>query len=168
LTKQTPQVLSCVHAADAVGALQQQLALSGEPFLVSESLRLILAQRLLRKTCSHCSHSYSPPELHLTLAREIANEYGFNPDMSDYVRAKGCERCGGSGYLGRVVVQEVLTVTPRMALEIQTRADRRNLLKAAMDDGMVPMAKEALDLVKAGKTTLEEVISAFLPLSKVG
>jgi type II secretory ATPase GspE/PulE/Tfp pilus assembly ATPase PilB-like protein len=55
-----------------------------------------------------------------------------------------------------------------MALEIQTRADRRSLLKAAMDDGMVPMAKEALDLVKAGKTTLEEVISAFLPLSKVG
>jgi excisionase family DNA binding protein len=159
------QVLSSVHAADAIGALQQQVALSGDAFLVSESLRLVLAQRILRKVCPHCSHTYSPPDFHLALAHDIAKEYGYVLDIKDYIRAKGCTRCSGSGYLGRAVVQEILTITPRMALGIQIKDSRQNLLNASIEEGMVPMVQEAFELVKAGKTTLEEVISSFMPLT---
>ncbi len=63
--------------------LQQQVALAGDAFLVSESLRVVLAQRLLRKVCPQCSHTYSPPDFHLALAHDLAKEYGFVLDIKD-------------------------------------------------------------------------------------
>lgn len=148
-------VLTTVHATDAASALHRFIDMGIEPYLLSSALLATVGQRLVRRNCDHCTKPYEPS------ADELAffERAGGDPEHMDGLRVgTGCAACAGTGYFGRVGVYEVL----RMDDEIRTRLignDQVDALRAAaVDDGMVPMQKQAIDLVSDGVTTIAEVM----------
>jgi type II secretory ATPase GspE/PulE/Tfp pilus assembly ATPase PilB-like protein len=123
------RVLSTVHTNDAVSTVGRLLDLGVAPFLLASSLRLVIAQRLLRRPCVQC--------------------VGGDAD---------CPTCRGSGYRGRIAVFEILRVTGALADLIALRADPARLLRQARADGLRPLREAAYQCLKAGLTTEAEVL----------
>jgi len=144
-------VLATVHANDAVSAVARMADLGLQYSTIGSALRGALAQRLLRKVCAACAEPVrgilTPEEQRLT------DRYSTEP----VVRAVGCSDCGFTGYRGRVPVQEVLMVGPRVQQAIEMRKGRTTLQLLAVQGGMRTMLEVALDWVSQGKTTLVEV-----------
>jgi type II secretory ATPase GspE/PulE/Tfp pilus assembly ATPase PilB-like protein/ActR/RegA family two-component response regulator len=144
-------VLASLHTNDALGSIRRLMDLGLDPGTVAETLRGVLAQRLVRRVCSQCAEPVTPP---FTEAEEVLHRrFHIVPS----VRAKGCERCGGQGYAGRLPVTEFLTPTPDLARLIVRGALPQELARQAARDGMRTLLESALDRVRAGETTLEEV-----------
>ena len=144
-------VLATLHTNDAVGAIRRFVDLGLDVATVAETLRGVLAQRLIRKVCPSCAI-----QLAGTLTSEeqaLVHRYGVAPR----VRAVGCEECFGSGYAGRIPLTEFLTPTPELVSLMLAGASPFELEKQATADGMVPLLRAALDRVAAGETTLAEV-----------
>ena len=118
---------------------------------IGATLRASLAQRLVRRVCPHCAEqvagAVSPEEA------QLAQVYKVEP----VVRARGCQRCGGTGYHGRLPLVEVLTVTPQIADLIAQGATPSELQRTAVEAGMRPVREIAREGVQAGLTTVEEV-----------
>jgi type IV pilus assembly protein PilB len=125
-----------------------------EPFLLSCSLRVLEAQRLVRKLCANCKEPYEVTE-------ELAQEHGLTVGQTIY-RPKGCLQCRRLGYRGRVGVFEVIRITPRLTQLIQKRTPLDQLRKAARDEGMKMLFDCALDKVRAGLTSLEAALSVTM------
>ncbi|MEQ1856526.1 MAG: ATPase, T2SS/T4P/T4SS family [Longimicrobiales bacterium] len=144
-------VLSTLHTNDAVGAIRRFLDLGLSAATVSETLRGALAQRLVRKVCAHCAERVGQD---LTSQEaELAARYGTQPVM----RAQGCDECMSSGYHGRLPVTEFIVATPELERLIESGAPSSELRKQAIADGMVTLRESALERVRAGETTLQEV-----------
>ena len=144
-------VLATLHTNDAVGAIRRFLDLRLEIPTLCETLRGALAQRLVRRVCPSCA---LPVNGHLTEEEStLAQRYAVRPS----VRAVGCEACQDQGYKGRVPVTELLTMTPALNRLIASGAQAADLNAQAKADGMKPLLESALDLVRAGVTTLQEV-----------
>lgn len=118
-----------------------------EPFLVASSLAGVLAQRLVRVICPHCKESYEPSKEEL---RYISAQKLF--------RGRGCERCAGTGYLGRTGIFELLTVDDELRHMITEKADSTSIKAFAITKGMKPLRADGLEKVKEGITTIEEVL----------
>ncbi len=144
-------VLATVHANDAVSAVARLGDLGLQYSTIGSALRGALAQRLLRKVCAACAEPVrgvlTPEEQRLT------DRYEVEP----VVRAVGCPECGFSGYRGRLPVQEVLQVGPRLQQAIEMRKGYVTLQRLAIQGGMRTMHEVALEWVEMGKTTLVEV-----------
>ncbi len=166
-------VFSTVHTNSAAGALPRLLDMRAEPFLLASSMTAAVGQRVLRKICDNCIQAYAPSQTESTdvqvvLGKMLDGWTKSNPNKSDVAqknnvpfmlyKGKGCEKCGDSGYYGRVGIFEVLRVTEKIAKLILERADAATIERQAMEDGMIIMKQDGYLKVLEGITTLEEVI----------
>ena len=150
-------VLSSLHATDSVSALHRLVDMGIETFLIASSVTAVVAQRLVRRTCSHCAESYEPP------ASEIAffERFGGTTPADGFVRGVGCNFCLQTGYLDRIGVYELMTVTESLREAILDRAPHEDMRKLASAYGMRTLQQEALTLVETGTTTLAEVMRSI-------
>jgi type II secretory ATPase GspE/PulE/Tfp pilus assembly ATPase PilB-like protein/CheY-like chemotaxis protein len=144
-------VLATIHANDAVGAIARFTDLGLDHAKISATLRGALAQRLLRRVCGSCAVAVD--ESLTTAEQTLADRYGVRPVR----RAVGCPACGQSGYRGRVPVIEVMVAGPWLEPKVRTGSPAADLQKAAVAGGMRSLREVALERVKSGETTLEEV-----------
>jgi type IV pilus assembly protein PilB len=147
-------VLSTLHTNDAPSSINRLVNMGIEPFLVANSVNLIAAQRLVRRICSQCK------EVHATSTAELI-EAGFAPADAPTIKAmrgKGCDRCNGSGYKGRVGLFEVMEISEGLREMIITSAPAGELRAKAMEEGMLTLRQSGLEKVRDGATTLEEVV----------
>jgi type IV pilus assembly protein PilB len=147
-------VLSTLHTNDALAAVNRLIDMDIEPFLLASTLRVLVAQRLIRRLCPHCRR---PQEC----APEIADRYGLQPGETLY-RPGGCKECRETGYRGRVGVFEVIRITERIADLIQARTPLPQLRRAATEQGMKLLAHSALEKACQGITSLEEALSVTI------
>jgi type IV pilus assembly protein PilB len=146
-------VLSTLHTNDAPGTISRLMNMGIEPFLVASSVNLICAQRLVRRICTQCKEDHPTPPQAMTDA-------GFTPEESAQVvpkRGKGCERCNGTGYKGRVGLYEVMEVTEELRELILVGASALELKRKAVEEGMITLRRSGLRKVMEGVTTIEEV-----------
>ncbi len=147
-------VLSTLHTNDAAAAVTRLTDMGVEPFLITSSVRAVVAQRLVRLLCPDCKTPWLPDShtlarLGLTLA-----------DCGDHTifRAKGCPHCFNTGYRGRMPIFELLEFTPRVKTLVLDTADANKIRDAAMEEEMRPLMADGVEKVFAGVTTLEEVL----------
>jgi type IV pilus assembly protein PilB len=148
------QVLSTMHCNDAPGAIARLDDMGIAPFLISSSVILACAQRLMRRVCSHCKEPVTYP------AKMFA-DLNMDPSIFDGVhlyRGRGCDRCKTTGYAGRMAIIEAMTVTDEIRKLIISRANTREMGKIAIGQGMRTLRMVALDRVREGVSTLEQVL----------
>jgi type IV pilus assembly protein PilB len=150
-------VLSSVHATDAVSALHRLIDMGIETFLIASSVTAIVAQRLVRRVCTHCRESFSPPPEQL----EFLRQFGDSATRGDFARGAGCNFCSQTGYLDRIGVYELMQVTEPLRELILERASHEDLRKLARAEGMRTLQEEAAALVQAGVTTVPEVLRSI-------
>jgi type IV pilus assembly protein PilB len=149
-------VLSTLHTNDAPAALTRLNEMGVEPFITGAAVSAVLAQRLARKLCAHCSVEYEPSleELRsLHLDEEALNGIVGKP----FRRKVGCPRCGNTGYKGRIGVFQLLEMTPRLEQLASEKAPREEIERAARADGMRTLWHDGVAKVAAGITTVEEL-----------
>jgi len=148
------QVLSTMHCNDAAGAIARLDDMGIAPFLISSSVILSCAQRLMRKICSHCKEPVTYPA-------KMFRDLGIDPALFEGVplyRGRGCERCKNSGYSGRMAIIEAMTVTEEIRRLIITRANSHEITQMAIQQGMKTLRMVALDRAREGISTLEQVL----------
>jgi type IV pilus assembly protein PilB len=148
------QVLSTMHCNDAPGAIARLDDMGIAPFLISSSVILACAQRLMRRICSHCKEPVTYPT-------KMYQDLFIDPSIFDGVtlyRGRGCERCKNSGYSGRLAIIEAMTVSDDLRKLVIGRANSRELGKVAIGQGMRTLRMVALDRVREGISTLEQVL----------
>ena len=148
------QVLSTMHCNDAPGAIARLDDMGIAPFLISSSVILSCAQRLMRRICSHCKEPVTYPA-------KMYEDLGIDPVTFDGVqlfRGRGCERCKNSGYVGRMAIIEAMTVSDQIRKLIIARASTREMAKLAVNQGMKTLRMVALDRARDGISTLEQVL----------
>ncbi len=153
-------VLSTLHTNDAISAPLRLIDMGVDTFLVSSSLRGVIAQRLIKQNCKYCSQQYTPE--HQEKLWLDSMEYGSSSLL--FQRGKGCHYCNNTGYQGRIGIYELLEITPEMTAPLR-RGDFQGFSEAAAaSDRYRPLALQALDLAKQGITSLDEVfrVSASL------
>jgi len=152
-------VLSTLHTNDAPSTINRLLNMGVEPFLVSSSVICIMAQRLVRKTCQKCKKAEKIPA-------QTFIDAGFTPDDAATVvsyRGEGCDVCNRTGYKGRVALYEVLPVKDEIKELILQGASVMDIKKLAVSLGMKTLRRSGLLKVKAGLTSLEEVVENTFP-----
>ncbi|NGO38794.1 Flp pilus assembly complex ATPase component TadA [Limisphaera ngatamarikiensis] len=148
------QVLSTMHCNDAAGAITRLDEMGIAPFLISSSVILSCAQRLMRKICSHCKEPVSYPP-------KMFQDLNIDPALFDGVtlyRGRGCERCRNSGYSGRMAIIEAMTVTDEIRKLIIARANSHEISQVAIQQGMKTLRMVALERARQGLSTLEQVL----------
>jgi type IV pilus assembly protein PilB len=150
-------VLSSVHATDSVSALHRLLDMGIETFLVASSVTAVVAQRLVRRICNYCRVPYQPPAEELAFLESV----GGNTPEQGFSHGAGCNFCAHTGYLDRIGVYELLTVTEGIRELILDRASHEDLRKVARVEGMRVLQEEALRLVDAQITTVSEVLRSI-------
>lgn len=150
-------VLTTFHAGSAAEAITRLLDMQIEPYLIRSGLRSVICQRLLRKACAACAKmtAGSPSVI------ESAASFGNQTDKSQTSATPGqqCDVCGGTSYLGRLVLAEMLDPNqPEVARAILNRTDARKLATLAQAEGMQTLQQAADQAVAGGLTTLEEVL----------
>ena len=148
------QVLSTMHCNDAPGAIARLDDMGIAPFLISSSVILSCAQRLMRRICSHCKEPVTYPP-------KMFEDLGIDPATFDGVqlyRGRGCDRCKNSGYAGRMAIIEAMTITDQVRKLIIARANTRELAKVAISQGMRTLRMVGLDRSREGISTLEQVL----------
>jgi type IV pilus assembly protein PilB len=147
-------VLSTLHTNDAPSTISRLMNMGIEPFLVATSVNLIQAQRLIRRICSECKDEHSVPV-------EALVELGIPRDEAKSVKTfkgRGCQTCNGTGYKGRIGLYEVMEVTDELRELILIGASALELRKKAIDDGMITLRGSGIHKIRAGTTTIEEVV----------
>jgi type IV pilus assembly protein PilB len=147
-------VLSTLHTNDAPSAVTRMVNMGIEPLLVTSSVILIAAQRLVRRICQDCKEEVDVP-------RKALLNIGFPPDEADCVKAytgKGCVKCNNTGYKGRISLYEVMPLTDTLRQMILEGGTVIDLKKRAIEEGMITLRQSGLIKIKAGITTMEEVI----------
>ena len=146
-------LISTLHANDAIGAVARLDDLGVDHFKIGGALLGSIAQRLLRQICSECKE---PIEPNAQLLKTLCKDRPIAEDAIFY-RGRGCKKCLGTGYSGRLPIYEIMTVTPAMAEGIENGLPVTKLRQIALADGMVELAAAGIEQVLLGRTTLEEV-----------
>ncbi len=147
-------VLSTLHTNDAPSSVNRLVNMGIEPFLVANSVNLIAAQRLVRKVCETCKEPHDIPAVRLI-------EAGLPEDQLTEMHAmkgRGCDRCGGTGYKGRVGLFEIMEMTESVRDLVLRNPPVVDLRDLAIKEGMSPLRQSGLVKVRDGVTTLEEVV----------
>ncbi len=148
------QVLSTMHCNDAPGAVARLDDMNIAPFLISSSVILACAQRLMRRICSSCKEPVTYPA---TMYRDLKIAPNFFDGVTLH-RGRGCDRCNNTGYSGRVAILEAMTVTDEIRKAIIARTSSTEIGKIAIDQGMKTLRDAALVKVREGITTLEQTL----------
>ena len=149
-------VLTTLHTSDAIQATTRLIDMGVERFMVAPSLVGVLNQRLVRRVCDFCKVSYEPDEAYLR--RFFQWREGFRLPL--FHRGEGCERCGGSGFRGRVGIHEFLNVGHRLREALLGQGDYHTLKQVALEEGFQDMRVDGFKKALRGLTTLEEVIES--------
>ena len=145
------QVLSTLHTNDAAGAITRLDDMGIEPFLISSSVIMACAQRLVRRICSNCREEFLPePEMFERLGMAV-------PEGATFFHGSGCDRCKHRGYLGRVAIIEALPVSEAIRRLIIKRASAAVVKNQAISEGMRTLRMIGIDKAIEGITTLEEI-----------
>lgn len=147
-------VLSTLHTNDAPGGITRLLNIGVAPYLVAASVEAILAQRLVRKICTHCKEPYDPP---LNVRRAVERAVG---DVETFYRGAGCGKCRNTGFAGRIGIYELLVADEALRERISANPSINELRAQATEAGMVTLQRDGMAKVKAGLTTVEEVFRA--------
>ncbi|MBK8994236.1 MAG: type II secretion system ATPase GspE [Myxococcales bacterium] len=176
-------VLSTIHTNDAPGAVTRLVEMEMEPFLVRSTVIGILAQRLVRVLCKECKEPYQASEWELRQigidaertrrrdARRLSPRYivpgtdydpvGWRgPGMPTLYRARGCDRCDGKGFSGRLGIYELLVMDDAVGALVLQSSDAQSIKRAAQSQGMDTLRDDGARKVLEGKTTVEEVVAA--------
>ncbi len=148
------QVLSTMHCNDAPGAISRLDDMGIAPFLISSSVILACAQRLMRRICPACKEPVNYPA-------KIFEQLDLDPKFfagAQLYKGNGCERCKNSGYAGRCAIIEVMTVTDEIRKLVIARSSAAEIAKVAVSQGMKNLRVAALDKVREGISTLEQVL----------
>jgi len=148
-------VLSTLHTNDAAGAVTRLLEMGVEDYLLTSTLRGIVAQRLVRTLCCHCRDPYAAPTE--VVERFRLHRLNGSGAITLY-HPIGCEQCDHVGYSGRVAIFEVLVITDAIRALILNRADANEIQRAALSGGMRTMSDDGLAKAMTGVTTIEEVL----------
>lgn len=153
-------VLSSLHTNDATSAVPRLLDMDAPAFLLSSTINLIVAQRLVRRICDSCIESYEPTKEMTSLIKEQIKVFGGkNSDIPETLfRGKGCNVCGNTGFSGQIGIFEVFTITDEIKEMIMSGVSESEIRKQALAEGMTPMFKDGLDKIEKGITTIEEVM----------
>ncbi len=144
-------VLSTLHTNDAPSAVTRLLNIGIEPYLVAASLEAILAQRLVRKICTHCKEPYDPP---MNIRRAVEKAVG---GVDEFYHGVGCSKCRNTGFSGRIGIYELLMMNDQIRDKISANVSINELRTISRDSGMVTLHQDGMAKVKAGLTTVEEV-----------
>lgn len=159
-------VFSTLHTNSAIGAIPRLVDMGIEPFLLTASLNLVAAQRLVRKVCEKCRQKITPaPEIEKVIRKELI---GVKPeelkgidtkDLQVYI-GKGCPVCGNTGYKGRIGIYEVVSISKELQQLISDRTPANKIEEYAVKEGMILMRQDGILKSLRGLTTVEEVVRA--------
>jgi type IV pilus assembly protein PilB len=147
-------VLSTLHTNDAPSTVSRLMNMGIEPYLVATSVHLIAAQRLVRRLCKECKEALPMPP-------QALMDIGYSADDAKSVavyKGRGCQTCNNTGYKGRVGLYEVLEITDSIREMVLTGASAIELKNRAIEEGMITLRGSGLRKLKAGLTTVEEVV----------
>jgi type IV pilus assembly protein PilB len=147
-------VLSTLHTNDAPSTINRLMNMGIEPFLVSTSVNLICAQRLVRRICRECKEGIQMPTQALV-------DIGFSAEESPRIqlyKGRGCQNCNNTGYRGRVGLFEVMDVSDEIRELILSGASAMELRRKGIEEGMITLRASGLYKIRAGDTTVEEVV----------
>ncbi|MGB9618911.1 MAG: GspE/PulE family protein [Armatimonadota bacterium] len=147
-------VLSTLHANDSAGAAARLIDMQVEPFLVASSIVGLLSQRLVRTVCTRCATPFVAEDELL----EQLNLGVTSRDLAGAMKGAGCEQCARTGYKGRTGIYELLKMDDDIRAAIIARHSAAAIRQVAISKGMRTLRQDALDKVKAGLTTIEEVL----------
>lgn len=160
-------LLSTFHANDAATAVPRLLDMGIEPFLLSSTMNIIIAQRLVRKICDHCKVSVEkkPSDFDTPQLKGVL-KYLPGKNLTLY-EGKKCEVCGFTGYKGRTSIYEVIKITPTLQELIVKRPSAQEIWKLAKKEGAKSVFEDGLEKVKSGLTTIEELVRIAPPPDKI-
>ncbi|MDR2419711.1 MAG: GspE/PulE family protein [Puniceicoccales bacterium] len=143
-------VLGTLHTNDAPSTIMRLIDMGIEPYLIADTVKGILAQRLVRRICEHCKEPH-----HLTV-----EEMRFFPELKDKTvyQGHGCEACSGTGYTGRFALYEWMPVSLSIREAIRAHASRTQIHDLALKEGYVPLRQEGIPAILRGETTTTEII----------
>jgi type IV pilus assembly protein PilB len=147
-------VMSTLHTNDAPGAVTRLLDMGVEPFLISSTLMAVLAQRLVRTTCTNCRTPFEPTEDQLALLNLSPHDLGDKV----FHYGRGCSTCNDTGYKGRKGIFELLIISEAIRTLINERAPTVVLRQKAVELGMVTLREDGLRSIFEGDTTIEEIV----------
>ncbi|NPA14930.1 MAG: type IV-A pilus assembly ATPase PilB [Deferribacteres bacterium] len=146
-------VFSTLHTNNAPATVTRLIDMGVEPFLVSSSLILVVAQRLVRRICQHCKEEITPDP-------DILRALNITDNNIKFYRGKGCSNCRKTGYKGRIAVYEMMEITDEMRKAIVKGAPEDEIREMAKANGMVTLREAGIIKAQKGLTTLEEVLRA--------
>ncbi len=147
-------VLSTLHTNDAPSTIARLINMGIEPFLVSSAVRMVVAQRLIRRLCQSCKEPAKTPVQTLI-------DVGFAPEEAKTVtiyEARGCEKCSNTGYKGRIGLFEVMEIDEELKEQIMVGASTSELRQKAREKGMLSLRQSGIEKIKAGSTSIDEVL----------
>ena len=145
-------VISTLHTNDSISAIPRMADMGIEHYLISGALVAIQAQRLVRKICLHCKEEDA-------LSASVLEEIGdIVPEGTIFYKGKGCKECGGTGYMGREMICEVLNISEALSTLIAKGASKEAMLEQAVKEGFIPIFQNGLQKAIDGITSIEEVL----------
>jgi type IV pilus assembly protein PilB len=154
-------LLSSFHANDAATSIPRLLDMGVEPFLLSSTLNIIVAQRLVRRLCEQCRHSLSATEIsHLKKYQSLAADLAG----ATIYTSKGCRACNQTGYKGRIAIFEIIKNTPELQDLILKNPAAKEIWQLAQQQGAQTLFADGLEKVRAGITSLDEVLRVAPPV----
>jgi type IV pilus assembly protein PilB len=147
-------VLSTLHTNDAPSTISRLMNMGIEPFLVATSVNVIAAQRLVRKVCQNCKEEVETP-IQALLSMGFAESEAHSLKL---VKGRGCEKCGNTGYKGRIGLFEVMDMSDDMRELVLSGATAVELRRKAIEEGMITLRQSGLQKIREGMTTLDEVV----------
>ena len=156
-------VFSTVHTNDAASTILRLVNMDVEPFLIADSVVLVVAQRLVRRLCDECRTRHN-------LTPEALMDIGFTKEESDKVKVykpAGCNTCHNTGYKGRTGLFEVMEVTDDIRDLILSRAQSKEIKRKSRENGMTTLRRSGLKKIMEGTTSVEEVLRETVKDSEV-
>jgi general secretion pathway protein E len=152
-------VLSSIHANDAVSVLFRLLDLGVEPYLVSSTLIGVVAQRMVRRLCTHCRAPYKP-----SAEEQIAYEEEMKQLSTTFYSGTGCNLCANTGYRGRTGLFELLVMSEGIRRMLLSNASAGDIRTQALKEGMITMKRDGMMKVKEGITSVSEVLRSVFSI----
>jgi type II secretory ATPase GspE/PulE/Tfp pilus assembly ATPase PilB-like protein len=149
-------LLSTLHTNDAATTLPRLLDMGIDGYLVASTVNIAIGQRLIRRICEACKTEYKPSEAEEASLRESLPKY--MQTNGNFFHGKGCDECSGSGYKGRIGVNEVLVVDQDIREAILSKASASVIKGIAVKNGMTTMLEEGFNKAARGETTIAEVL----------